>query len=113
MRSARIERDDDSLMLQIDEHIFHASNSFEHGSKFTHTFIAIFAFGGDLDRLQDCVIGALRIKRVGWIGFVWSCGVHLFLLVFNKRSTPAQRSSCALCHVEQSETSSAIALVNA
>ena len=76
MRPTRVKRDDDTLMLQIDFYILHASNSFQQGSQLAHTIIAIFAFGGDLDRFQDGVIGPLGIERVGWIGFVWSCGVH-------------------------------------
>jgi len=77
MRPTRVKRDDDTLMLQIDFYILHASNSFQHGSQLAHTIIAIFAFGGDLDRLQDGVIGPLRSEWVGWVRIVWSCGVHL------------------------------------
>ena len=72
----RVKGDDDPLMLQIYFYIRHASNSFQHGSQLAHTIIAIFAFGGDLDRLQNGVIGALGSEWVGWVGFVWSCGVH-------------------------------------
>jgi hypothetical protein len=76
MRPTRVKRDDDTVMLQIDFYICHAGNSFQHRSQLAHTIIAIFAFSGDLDRLKDGVIGPLRIEGVGWIGFVWSCGVH-------------------------------------
>jgi len=80
MRLARVECDDNALVLQIDFYIFHASNSFKYGPKFTHTFIAIFAFSGDLDRFQDGVIGPLGSEWVSWVRVVWSCGVHRFCL---------------------------------
>jgi len=92
MRLPRVKRDDDTLMLQIDFYIFHASNFLQHRSQLAHTIIAIFAFGGDLDRFQDGVIGPLRSEWVGWVRIVWSCGVHLWLFLI-KRVTPAQRSS--------------------
>jgi hypothetical protein len=57
MRPTRVKRDDDTLMLQIDFYIFHAGNFLQHRSQLAHTVIAIFAFGGDLDRFHDGVIG--------------------------------------------------------
>ena len=94
MRPTRVKRDDDTLMLQIDLYILHAGNFLQYRSQLADTIIAIFAFSGDLDRFQDGVIGPFRSEWVGWVMIVWSCRVHLFLLVFNKRSTPAQWSSC-------------------
>jgi hypothetical protein len=78
MRFARVKRDDDALMLEISLYIFHSSNFLQHGSEFAYAFIAIFAFGRDLDGFQDGVIGAFREERIGWIRIVWSCRVHRF-----------------------------------
>jgi hypothetical protein len=76
MRFARVKRDDDALMLEIGLYVFHSSNFLQHGPKLAHAFIAIFAFGRDLNGFQDGVIGAFREKRIGWIRIVWSCRVH-------------------------------------
>jgi hypothetical protein len=65
-------------MLDIGLYVFHASNPLQHGSEFAHAFIAIFAFGRDLNGFQDGVIGAFGIERVGWIRIVWSGRVHRF-----------------------------------
>ena len=94
MRLPRVKGDDDTLMLQIDFYLSHAGNFLQHRSQLAYTIIAIFAFGGDLDRFHNGVTGPLSGEWVRWVRIVWSCGVHLFLLVFNKRSTPAQWSSC-------------------
>jgi hypothetical protein len=54
--------------------------------------MVIFAFGGDFDRFQDRVIGALREKGIGWIGIAWSCRVHRFLFYLsNVRQTRTGR----------------------
>ncbi len=92
MRLARIKRDDDALMLEIDSDMAHSLNFHERRSQLANAFIAIFTFGGDLDRFQDGVIGPLWIERVGWIRFVWSCRVHLFLYV-----TRHTRAAVVLC----------------
>ena len=97
MRLTRVKRDDDTLMLQIDFYIFYASNSFQHRSQLAHTIIAIFAFGGDLDRFRDGVIGPFRSEWIGWVRIVWSCRVHLFLLFFNY--VPHLRNGCLVCAV--------------
>ncbi len=76
MRFARVERDDDALMRQIDFYIFHPGNFLQHRSQLAHTIIAIFAFSSDLDRLQNRVIGPFRIERIGGVTIAWSCRVH-------------------------------------
>jgi len=83
MRLSRVKRDDDAFMFQIGFYFFYAGNFLKHGSEFAHAFIAIFAFGGDLDGFQDGVIGAFGVERIGWIGIVWSCRVHRFDFFFN------------------------------
>ena len=60
MHFARIECDDNALTPGIDLHILHAIDFAERLSQFPHTLVAIFAFGGDDDLLNDFVIGALR-----------------------------------------------------
>ncbi len=62
MRLARIKCDDDALMREIDHHIPHAVDFHQGGTQLAHTFIAIFAFGRDLDGFEDRVIGPFRIK---------------------------------------------------
>jgi hypothetical protein len=83
MRFARVKRDDDALMLEIGLYVFHSSNFLQHGSEFAHAFIAIFAFGRDLDGFQDGVIRTIREKRIGWIKIIWSRRVHRFLTFLN------------------------------
>jgi len=81
MRFACIERDDHALVLKIDSHIVDAFNLHERSAQLSHSLMMIFAFGGDFDRFQDRVIGALREKRIGWIRIAWSGGVHRFLIL--------------------------------
>jgi len=83
MRFARVKRDDDALMLEIGLYVFHSSNFLQHGSELAHAFIAIFAFGRDLDGFQDGVIGAFREKRICRVRIVWSCRVHRVLIFLN------------------------------
>ena len=45
-------------------------------AQLAHAFIAIFAFGSDLNRFQDGVIGPFRIERIGRVGFVWPGRIH-------------------------------------
>jgi hypothetical protein len=52
MRSACIERDDYTFMLQIDFYVLHPGNVLQHRSQFAHTLIAIFTLGGDFDRFK-------------------------------------------------------------
>ena len=77
MRFARIECDNDALTPGIDLHILYAINFAERLAQFPHTLVAIFAFGRDYNLLNDFVIGALRIKRIGRVRVVWSCWVHV------------------------------------
>ena len=76
VRFACIEFYDNALALKIDSHVSHAVYFHEHGSQFPHAHIAIFAFGRNLDRLQNGMIRALGSKRIARVGFVWSCRVH-------------------------------------
>jgi len=80
MRFSRIKRDDYAFVLEVDFYIFHPANSLQGRSQLSHTFVAIFAFGRDFNRLQDGVIGAFEIERIGWVRIVWSRGIHRFLL---------------------------------
>lgn len=82
MRLARIERDDDPLMLEIRLYVFHSRNFLQDGTQLADTLIAIFAFGRDFDCLQDGVICPFGIERISWVGIVWSCGIHGFDFFF-------------------------------
>src|SRR4029077_352804 len=75
MRFSRVERDDYALMLEIDSYVFHPGNLLERRSQLAHTLIAIFAFGGDLDRFQDRMIGPFGVEGIGCIGDDWWGGV--------------------------------------
>jgi len=81
MRFARIEGDDHALVLEIHFYIVHAFDFHERPAQLSHSLMMIYAFGGDFDRFQDRVIGALREKRIGWIRIAWSGGVHRFLIL--------------------------------
>lgn len=76
---ACIKCDDDALMLEIDFDMADSLNFHERPAQLANALIAIFAFGGNLDRFQNCVIGPFRIERIGWVRIVWSCRVHCFL----------------------------------
>ena len=80
MRFAGIECDEDAVVPEIDFHIPHAFDFHEWCAQLSHTFVAIFAFGSDLDRFQNRVIRTLGIKRVARVGIVGSCGVHPFFI---------------------------------
>ena len=77
---ARIKCDDDALMREIDHHIPHAVDFHQGGTQLAHTFIAIFAFGRDLDGFEDRVIGPFRIKRIARFRIVWSCRVNCLFI---------------------------------
>jgi hypothetical protein len=81
MRFACIERDNHALVHKIDSHIVHAFNLHERRAQLSDSLMLILAFGSDFDRFQDCVISALREKRIGWIRIAWSCRVHRFLFI--------------------------------
>jgi hypothetical protein len=115
MRFARVKRDDDALMLEIDFYAFYAGDFLQHRPQLAHAVIAIFAFGGNLNRLQNCVIGPFRIERVGGIRIAWSCRVHRFGFSLTNARQP--RNGCLVrdlfertpellqCHPERSEGS--------
>ena len=77
---ACIKRDDDALMPEINFHVLHAFDFHEWRAQLSHAFVAIFAFGCDLDRFQNRVIGTFGIKRIARVWIVWPCGVHLFFI---------------------------------
>src|SRR5439155_9794634 len=93
MRFACIERDDYALVFEINFHILNALNFHERPAQLSHRLMVIFALGGDFDRFQNCVIGALREKGIGWIGIIWPCRVHSVLTFYLSNVTAAQRSS--------------------
>jgi len=76
VRFARIESDDNSPVLRIDLYIAHAFDFQQRLAQFLHAFLIVIAFGRDLDRFQNRMIGAFGIKRVGRIGLVWLGWVH-------------------------------------
>ena len=78
MRFACIERDNHTLVLEIHFYVVHAFNFHERPAQLSHSLMVILAFGGDLDRLHDRVVGAFREKRIGGIGISWSRRVHRF-----------------------------------
>ena len=81
MRFARIKCNDHTLVLDIAFYVLHPGNVLQHRSQFAYTFIAIFTFGGDFDRFQNSVVGALREKWIGRIGITGSCRVHCVLVI--------------------------------
>ena len=95
MRFSWIKCHNDALTLEINFYVFHPGNFLQHRAQLAHAFIAIFAFSADLDRFQDCMIGAFREKRIGWIGIGWSRRVHRFSLS-NVRQPRSGRLSPAL-----------------
>ena len=80
MRFPGIECDEDAVVPEIDFHIPHAFDFHERCAQLSHTFVAIFAFGSDLDRFQNRVIGTFGTKRIARVGIVGSCGVHPFFI---------------------------------
>ena len=70
MRFSRIKCNDHALALEIDFYILHAVDFHQDGAQLAHAFVAIFAFGCDLDCFQNGVLRAFREKRIGWIGIV-------------------------------------------
>ena len=92
MRFAGIECDDDALVPEIDFHTLHTFDFHEWSTQLSHAFVAIFAFGCDLDRFQDRMIGPLGIEGIARIWVVGSCRVHRFFIL---RARMAQRPSRA------------------
>jgi len=73
---ARVEFHGHTLVGEINNDVEHPGNFHQHRAQLAHACIAILSFGRNLDRLDDCVIGPLRIKRIAWFGLVWACRVH-------------------------------------
>jgi hypothetical protein len=97
MRFACIKCDDYAFMREIDHHILHAVDLHQDGTQLVHAFIAIFAFGCDLDRFQDRVIGPFRIKRIARFRIVWLCWVHCFpYLTYGSRAVVVSRVAASL-----------------
>jgi hypothetical protein len=81
VRFARIKSDNDPLVSRIDFYVVDPFDFHEWAPEFSESAMVILTFGGDFDRFQNCVVGALREERVGRIGIVWSCRVHIFLFI--------------------------------
>jgi len=73
---ARIKFHGHALVGKIHSHILDARYFHQHGTQFTDVFVAILAFGRGLNRLDDGIIGALRIKRIARFWFVRSRRIH-------------------------------------
>ena len=65
--------------LRIDFHSAHTLEFQQRLAQSAHAFVAIFAFGCDLDRLDDGFISVNWHKRIARLGFVWSRWVHQLL----------------------------------
>jgi hypothetical protein len=76
MRFTRVKRDNDALMLEIDLYVMHTFNFHERRAQLSQRTMVIFAFGGDLDRFQNGVIGPFGIEWIGRVRIVWSCRIH-------------------------------------
>lgn len=83
---ARVKCNDDALVAKIDFHIAYAVDFHERWAQPPHAFVAILAFGCDLDFFDNGVIGPLWIERVARFGFVWSRGIHYLLNVTHRRA---------------------------
>ena len=77
MRFARIERDDHTLVREIDFYALYPRNVLKYRSQSAHAFIAIFTFGRDFDRFQNRVVATFREKWIGRIRISRSCRVHV------------------------------------
>jgi hypothetical protein len=64
-----IESNNHALAVGIDVDFLHPGDFEQRSPQFADAFIAVFAFGGYLDRFEDRVICVFRIMRIG--------GVHL------------------------------------
>jgi hypothetical protein len=76
MNFAGVEFHDYPLVRKIDNNVEDPGNFHQDRSQLAHAFVAIFAFGRDLDLFDNRVIGPLRIKRIARLRFVWSRRVH-------------------------------------
>jgi hypothetical protein len=81
VRFARVKRDDHPLARKIDIDALHAVDAQERWAQLAYALVTIFAFGRDLDRFQNRVIGALGIKWVVRLEFAWFRWVHHLLNV--------------------------------
>jgi hypothetical protein len=81
VRFARIKSDNDPLVSRIDFYVVDPFDFQEWAPELSESAMVILTLGGDFDRFQNCVVRALREERVGRIGIVWSCRVHIFLFI--------------------------------
>src|SRR5437868_8799389 len=72
---ARVEFYADALVGKIDNHVEHTAYSHEHRTQLTQAFVAIFAFGRDLDCLNNRVVSALEIEWTARLAFVSLRGI--------------------------------------
>jgi hypothetical protein len=76
---SRDEFHDHAFVREIDNHVENALNFHQDRPQFSHARVTIFAFGRDLDRFNDRVIGPPGIERITRFRFVWSCRIHQLL----------------------------------
>ena len=83
MGFARVERDDDALMLEVDFHILHSGNAlFSTGRSLrTHSSQSSPSVAISIVS-RNVLVAALRKKWIGRIGISRSCGVHGIDLLF-------------------------------
>ena len=69
MRFARVEFNNHTFVRKIDNHVLDAVYFHSDWPQLPNTFVTIFAFGPDLDRFDNRVIGTLGIMRVARFHF--------------------------------------------
>jgi len=60
---AWVEHEDHALALDVDFHLLHSGNLFQHRAQSAHAFIAIFPFCADFDRFQSRRHAPKKIDR--------------------------------------------------
>src|SRR5580700_10614139 len=102
VRLSRVKRDEDALAFKIDVHLLHAVNFHERRAQLAHAFVAVFAFGRDLDRFQNRMIGVFEIMRIARVWIVWSGWVHACpYLTYANGSVVASYLGCCALNVER------------
>ena len=79
MRFPRVEFHTYAVARKIDVDVENARDLYQQRPQFPNACIAIFAFGCDVDCLDNRVIGSFGIKRIARLSFVWSRRVHPLL----------------------------------
>ena len=81
VRLTGVEFHNHALVWKVDNDVLDAIYLHQHRTKSPDAFITILAFSRDLDRFQNGMVGALRIKRIARLGFAGSRWVHELLNV--------------------------------